>query len=369
MFSKTHEDIIYLLRYYLQRKPISHDIIAKMNLENLAQFSQFHSLSAMVAMILEDYIELPKELQEAKNQGIRRELLFDHERQKITKWLSRSGIWYMELKGILLKTYYPKLGMREMSDNDILFDESFQKEVKHFFTEEGYSFTYEINVDAYMKKPIFHFEMHRKLIDPLSRIDSDYYDDVKSRLLPDQDRPFAYHFSLEDFYLYQTLHDYKHYSQSGTGIRSLVDLFLFLETEYDNLDWRYIKKELFRLSLTDFEQQQRKLAFKLFGAQAVSLTDLTDDDRNVLSYILSSGTYGLMENQIINEVNYSNGNQWLYWKERFFPPVKTMQLRFPTLQKHRYLLPLFYLYRFIPTPKRWRNFSLAVCLLSRKKEK
>ncbi|MDQ8775505.1 nucleotidyltransferase family protein [Streptococcus ruminantium] len=141
MFSQTQEDLLYLLAYYLQKKPICQEKIAQMNLEKLYSFSKFHSLSAMVAMILEDSIDLPQDFQESKNQAIRRELLFDHERQKITRWLSQEGIWYMELKGIHLKKYYPKLGMRVMSDNDILFDETFEKEGRQDPLDFPYIFT------------------------------------------------------------------------------------------------------------------------------------------------------------------------------------------------------------------------------------
>lgn len=373
MFSQTQEDLLYLLAHYLQKKPICQEKIAQMNLEKLYSFSKFHSLSAMVAMILEDSIDLPQDFQESKNQAIRRELLFDHERQKITRWLSQEGIWYMELKGIHLKKYYPKLGMRVMSDNDILFDETFEKEVREFFKKEGYEFIYEINVDAYMKKPIFHFEMHRTLIDPLisslDKIGKNYYKDIKERLIQDQDNPFAYRFCLEDFYLYQLIHDYKHYSESGTGIRSLVDLFLLLEAEQNKMDWTYIRQELEKIGLTNFEEQHRSLAFKLFGSETVPLKDLTEEEMRVLSYMLSSGTYGLKDNQIINQLENHSGNSLTYWKEQFFPPVERLRLVFPILQKHPYLLPFIYIYRWVPTKKRLQKFSSIVRIMSRKKEK
>lgn len=371
MFSQTQEDLLYLLAHYLQKKPICQEKIAQMNLEKLYSFSKFHSLSAMVAMILEGSIDLPQDFQESKNQAIRRELLFDHERQKITKWLSQKGIWYMELKGIHLKTYYPKLGMRVMSDNDIFFDETFEKEVREFFKKEGYDFIHETSVDAYMKKPIFHFEMHRALLDPLikslDRIDRNYYKNVKERLVQDPDNPFAYRFRLEDFYLYQLIHDYKHYSESGTGIRSLVDLFLLLEAEQDKMDWIYIRQELEKVGLTTFEEQQRHLAFRLFGSEAVSLKELTDEEKRVLSYMLSSGTYGLKDNQIINHIHHS-GSLLTYWTEYFFPSAQKLRLIFPILQKHPYLLPFVYLYRWIPTKKRLQKISRIVRIMIRKRE-
>lgn len=44
--------------------------------------------------------------------------------------MEQRGIWYLPLKGIILKEFYPSVGMRQMSDNDILFDEAFAEQVR-----------------------------------------------------------------------------------------------------------------------------------------------------------------------------------------------------------------------------------------------
>ena len=81
--------------------------------------------------------------------------------------LDGAGIWYMPLKGTLLKDLYPKTGMREMADNDILFDASRCGDVKRIMESLGF----EIKAygtgphDSYLKPPVSNFEMHRKLFD------------------------------------------------------------------------------------------------------------------------------------------------------------------------------------------------------------
>ena len=54
---------------------------------------------------------------------MRKALLFDAERKGILDFMEQRGIWYLPLKGVVLKDYYPAVGMRQMSDNDILYDE------------------------------------------------------------------------------------------------------------------------------------------------------------------------------------------------------------------------------------------------------
>ena len=52
--------------------------------------------------------------------------------------MRNAGIWYMPLKGTVLKDCYPQFGMREMADHDILFDASRADDVKAIMIEMGY---------------------------------------------------------------------------------------------------------------------------------------------------------------------------------------------------------------------------------------
>lgn len=55
-----------------------------------------------------------------KSKIIRKLSLYDIERSKIFAALENKGIWYLPLKGIVVRNCYPKVSMREMSDNDTL---------------------------------------------------------------------------------------------------------------------------------------------------------------------------------------------------------------------------------------------------------
>lgn len=51
--------------------------------------------------------------------------------------------------------------------------------------------------------------------------------------------------SPEDFYVYFIAHEYKHFSMSGTGLRSVLDTYvLLMDGKADKLDWGYIHGEL-----------------------------------------------------------------------------------------------------------------------------
>ena len=76
-----------------------------------------HSLTAAASISIEQVTSLPLDFKEEKYKVVRRLSLFDIERKKVLDTFEKSGIRYVPLKGIVLKDYYPKAIMREMSDS------------------------------------------------------------------------------------------------------------------------------------------------------------------------------------------------------------------------------------------------------------
>lgn len=135
--------------------------------------------------------------------------------------------------------------------------------------------------------------MHKYLFSPgVGNGIYEYFTDVESRL--GGERPEK-HFTPEDFYLYILAHEYKHYSKGGTGLRSLLDVYVFLKAE--DPDWAYVVAEAERLGLVEFEKKNRSLALHLFAGE-----ELTAQDQDMLDYILGSGVYGNVSNSVNNSM-------------------------------------------------------------------
>lgn len=82
------------------------------DLEKLLQTAKAHSVSAMVCMALEqtDTFRNAEESTrlkwiDAKNKAVRKNLLLDTERHQLEKEFAKNGIWYMPLKGSILKDW------------------------------------------------------------------------------------------------------------------------------------------------------------------------------------------------------------------------------------------------------------------------
>lgn len=349
-YTKEIDDLIYLLACAVNQTKPDSERVNSMQLELIYRWAQLHSVTALAASALEKAIELPEVFEQAKKKSIRRIALFDIERGRIYAQLNKEKIWHMSLKGIILKEYYPAFGLREMSDNDILCDADRMDDIKRIMEALGFQCTvYDERVDdTYVKAPV-SFEIHRNLFDEReSELFHSYYKDIKSRLLPDDKGDYEYCFTPEDFYLYMIAHEYKHYILGGTGLRSLLDIYVYLKQWNDKLDWEYIRRESDKLKISEFEEKTKALSKATFSGAS-----LGDTEKEELIYYISSGTFGTSEHALSNSIatklsgDDSEKAKKQYLKDRLFLTPEIIEKNYPFIYRHKILLPFLYLYRFM----------------------
>lgn len=345
-------DLIYLCACVLNGVTPDSSRAAQMNQEALLKKSKFHDVPALCCYALESAGIKNEEFVKLKNMAIRKVMMLDAERKQILSYFEKSGIWYMALKGVYLKEYYPKIGMREMGDNDILVDESRLDDIDRFMLERGYEEPEHRGQNdwGYHKKPLYNYEMHRSLFgDYHKKALYDYYADIKKKLIKDDDNEYGYHFRDEDFYIYMVTHEYKHYIIGGTGLRSLTDTYVFIK-KHESLDWDYIEDECSRLGIDEFEKNNREIALKILSSP--EFPELTEKESDMLDYILTSGTYGTLQHHTENRVaelkeKTGSSSGFKYIMHRLFPPMDIFRVYYPFFYKHKVLLPVGWLYRLI----------------------
>lgn len=363
MMDKTFEVLLYLMACALQNAQPEETVLAGVDFAKLLRAARAHTVSAMVCMALEptDAFRSAEEsirLQwlDAKNKAVRKNMLLDAERHRLENEFAQQGIWYMPLKGSILKDWYPKFGMREMADNDILFDASKRQQVKEIFLRRGYAVEEynQTNHDAYEKPPIFNFEMHVALYHEMHGQLYEKYRDVTQRLVPDAKDPYRFHFTPEDFYVFVLSHAYKHYSSSGTGVRTLADIYILDRKLGQTLNRAYVESELNGLGILAYETESRQLAQKLFGAATLpSEAGLTEAEQETLAYYLGSSTYGTVQNRTLHRMQklqpdggtITARTKRKYLLSRLFPDLKWCKLYAPTVYKYPVLLPFFWVWR------------------------
>ncbi len=327
------------------------------DLETLYRFCQFHHITAMVAMALEDgwkavAPEDPQVMQpwrQARDKAIRKNMLLNAERERLLNHLESIGCWYMPLKGSLLQYDYPKFGMRQMSDNDILCDPAFQREIRAYMEANGYKVEMygKGNHDEYLKPPVYNFEIHNFLFHKSNApAAAAYYANLQNRLVRDQGNGYGYHFAPADFYIYMLAHAYKHVEFGGTGLRTLADVYVYLRRHSPEIDWDYAERELKAQALWEFHLECAGLGQKLFAEPSRELA-LSDAEGAAFQEFARSGVYGTEQQRVERKLSQlqpegeriSLGTKLRYLLRRLFPPVAVLYVEYPMAEKQKWLIP------------------------------
>lgn len=283
--------------------------------------------------------------------AIRLNVMMNTEKNVVFDRLNEAGIWYMPLKGCVIKEYYPNPNLREMGDIDVLIAPENGEKVRGVMEALGY-LCWEYNIsydDIYHKEPIYTFEMHRYLFLDKHAEWVQYYSDIDKRLLPSAVNAFEYSMSDEDFYIYFILHGLKHFRGSGIGMRFLLDIYLFHKTK--TLNRSYVDRELKKLGADSDESIFVSLAEKVFGGEThCDPNNLPEDETNALLLMMYAGIYGNMNLRVASNMKSfadkdGKTTKLRYVTRRVFSITPEYQRRYPTLYRHRITRPLVFLIR------------------------
>lgn len=386
--TKTSDDLLYLINCSLHNTIPDRERVCGMDIAELFKYSKYHTLVAITYDALEllgnkalfadnesegnnaklsadglvkqpqysseSPVEVLKKWKELRDMAFRKNLMLDSERHKLSAYLCEKKVWHIPLKGVVLKELYPKLEMRQMADNDILFDAEYEETVRDYFVENGYEVVLynKGNHDVYKKNPVFNYEMHTSLFSPFyNEVWYSYYSNIKEKLVRQGDG-YVYAFSDNDFYIYFVTHAFKHSDGSGTGIRSFVDCYVYQSSK--TLDWNYIETELNKLGILEFEKTFRSVSWKIFGDRQ-SPDSLTAEEYDLLCDSMYAGTYGTMCGRIEKNLQREQGDKEAiknstkvkYILRRLFPPLSFYESYYPTVYRIKILIPFAIIYRFI----------------------
>ena len=289
---------------------------------------KFHKIQSMVCPGIQ---KLPKEqqppeeilkkFQEAESMEIARDAVQAFSQEELLEAFEKEGISVLPLKGILMKRFYPVTSMRMMADLDILYETGRGKEVEAVLTDLGYYCDHrDSHHDVFFRKPFMNIEMHHCMIGENSLLDA-YYEDIWKRARQEEGKSHIYRLSWEDFYIFMIAHMAKHFQGGGCGIRSIVDMWLFSDRMKESLDWDYVRKELEKIELAQFERCMCDLVSVWFEEKAE-----TEFYAQLTELLMQSGIYGTITNYNIQHVAEVDKRVWKgqikVWMEAIFLPYK-----------------------------------------------
>lgn len=354
--ARASEYLLELLRCALHDETTS-DKPEEVSWQSVFQLAKRHSVSALAWQAVS---RLPEPIDSAVNEAwstlnsklIGKYFNQEHELGVLSPLLAEAKIPHMPVKSVWIRPLYPQPFEREMCDLDILIPEEDAARARDIAINSGYTMLEEATTShntEYIKKPYLVLELHTFMA-PKESTQFSYYENIWQRVVP-TDTPYYYSLSLEDQYIYMLAHSEKHYNLRGTGIRSFLDIFIFLKHYQDRLDRAYIEAELKELQIFEFALTAESLALSWFSKER---SPLTEDAMKMASYVLSGTTYGrpngIDENRI--RALMKNGSSGKRAKVSFFmsivfPSYDIMSGRFPSLTKAPFLLPFYWIWRWL----------------------
>jgi len=335
--TEVQKKFIKLLKSAVNREKISINATDE-EWKEIYKLSHTHSVMTMLYFaVSENKISVPEEFNKILNQSfyisVTQLANQQHWAKIIFSEFDAAGIKYLPLKGTVIRSIYPHEEMRTSCDIDVFYDSVHTEKAKEIMEKHGFSEGragenhYEYNKGAVC------FELHFLLTSPNKFLKA-YYENIWERL--ENTKGKRYDFSTEDCYIYILLHLVKHFLSGGGGMRAILDIYLY-NRKY-NLNKDYLNKELKKLGILTFTEIIEKTAEFLFGEGKED-----NDVSAVTEFLLSGNTYGTKEVGAITK----HGSKTKYIIYRIFPPREKMEKLYPSLKGKKYLLPFFYIKRWL----------------------
>ncbi len=313
---------------------------------SLYELSKHHDLAALVCDALDRAHILPDN---AVGEKFRKERLIamlhtaklEYEIPRITAVLERAQIPYIPLKGAVIRPLYPEPWMRNSCDMDIFVRETdLMSAAAAVERELGYRTDGKKGPhDLLCVSPDgLHLELHYTLIEDSAAgaMADKPLAGIENFMIP-TDTPYHFRLSEDMFYYYHIAHMAKHFLHGGCGIKPFLDLKIMRENrERDNAA---TEKLLAAGGLSAFAKTAEELSRVWFGTAEHS--DLT---RRMEAYVLEGGVYGTTKMRVAVQ-QARKGGKFRYILSRLWLPYDALKFKYPSLEKHKWLLPLYELRR------------------------
>lgn len=271
----------------------------------------------------------------------------------VNNLLNENKIKHIFLKGSHLKKLYIESHMRGMGDIDILVEPEDLEKVLSIFKKNNIKLTSRsLAHDVYITKSGINIEIHPGFKVVKEERYSLFLKDVFNYLKPVSKYQYQLDKAFELNYL--TYHLVKHMHAGGIGLRSILDIGIFINYYKDQIDLNTLNKLLSENNLLHFLKYLIAVNNRLFNFNIELLNNNSKIDNNTLDdlveYVVASGIHGVgsTHNEFSSRVlNEGKNSKLKFVLRRIFPTVKEMKGIYKILNKVIILLPFMYIIRLI----------------------
>lgn len=263
------------------------------------------------------------------------------------------------VKGLICRATYASGELRQSADEDLFAAEAdfsaccrvLESSDMIATTEQNRTELYEIG----WRKPNspLYIELHKSLFSPKSAAVSElqsYFTNAFERAREYQiDGSKLLSLCPHDHLLYLILHAYKHFIQSGFGIRQICDVGLWIKKYHDEIDWAVLYEQCrevhalkFAAAMLDIAKRQLEIDISL----PLEWNEIQVDGAPLLKDTLRAGIYGSSDQSrahsasvTLNSVAAERKNKRSSLLHTLFPGKKKLEHDYPILKKSAVFLP------------------------------
>lgn len=347
-----------ILRSHLRQEPVK--LPEAPDWEGIAALASMHSLQAMVWYTVKDLPGIPEQVQQKLRAGFHATVFAEAQqtylRQRIGELFDAQGLDYIFLRGSCLKDAYPEPALRSMSDVDVLVRMENYDAIHQCMTAMGAETSLQDDNHRNYRYSGALVEFHPNLLRHTSA--------GAAALNPgwqfvSADAPHVLDPNGE--YLYTLCHLAHHFMSGGTGVRSVMDVWVSL-TARPLPDRAWLEEKLADSGLLSFVCNVEDLARAWFGDG-----EMTPLLQELEHYILTCGTYGTADRAFLNNAAVSGG-KWTGLRKKVFPGRAVLEDTCPWSKGKPLLLPAAWVARLWhkstadggAAVKRWGNDAMQV---------
>lgn len=255
----------------------------------------------------------------------------------------REGIPYIPLKGAVMRVLYPEPWMRTSCDIDVLIHEEDLDRAADALVAEGFETD---GVRNYHDLSLYcdgvHLELHHNILERVPQMDA-----VLETVWEHTVSKGCYHLEKPAFFLFHHIaHMAHHFLGGGCGIRTVMDLWLLLQS--GGCSAKEVLALCERGGLLTFAEQLCALSVVWFGDGEHDATT-----RRVEQFILHGGAYGSREQRSASTAA-RYGTAGAAWRKLWMPYTDLKQV-YPQVEDKPYLIPYYQAHRVFTRLKQGRG--------------
>ena len=348
----TEKKLFELLRSEICGQNLPEDLDLTGKLENLYNLSKAHDIAHLVGRALDKNKLLLKDspiadkFQKQVVLAVYRYERIESELSAISEIFEEGKIPFIPLKGAVIRKLYPEPWMRTSCDIDVFIKKSDLERLDELLKGKGYKKEGSgSHHDVYIGRSGIHVEVHFDLIEKdVNEKSAELLQSVWNYAFSKPDR-MRYEMTDKMLYFYHVAHMAKHFIYGGCGIRPFIDLWVLNNlVRLSDKDKANRDELLEKGGMKDFERAAVRLSKVWFEGEAHDELTL-----QMQRYVLRGGVYGNTKNHAA-VMQEKKGGKLRYLLSRIFMPYSLLVYKYPVLKKHKYLLPIMEVRRWLSLP-------------------